>query len=423
MDKSVYFIDRAMKKLLQINPVLRTNTSTGRIMQEIGELAMANGWESYIAYSYGRDGMKPCQSNLLPIGNKWDVALHGVITRLFDAHGLVSQIATQKLVKQIEELKPDVIHIHNIHGYFLNYQILFNFLVQSDIPVIWTIHDCWLYTGHCYYYTFIGCNKWQTGCGHCPQQRKFPASWLIDRSRRNYIDKEKAFTSLPKGLLTLVPVSEWMAGEMNRSFLSGCDIRVIHNGIDTDTFSPQDGSALLARYGLEGKHILLGVASIWSREKGLDDFLRLSTMLTPDECIVLVGVDEHTAKRLPANIIPIRRTENVRQLAQLYSVATAFVNPTWQDNYPTVNLESISCGTPVVTYRTGGSPESVTTQTGMVVSQGDVDALLRSVRQIEHLGKESFAGPCRQYALQHFRKEDRYKDYLRLYDEVMQKAR
>lgn len=412
-----------MKKLLQINPVLRTNTSTGRIMQEIGELAMANGWESYIAYSYGRDGMKPCQSNLLPIGNKWDVALHGVITRLFDAHGLVSQIATQKLVKQIEELKPDVIHIHNIHGYFLNYQILFNFLVQSDIPVIWTIHDCWLYTGHCYYYTFIGCNKWQTGCGHCPQQRKFPASWLVDRSRRNYIDKEKAFTSLPKGLLTLVPVSEWMAGEMNRSFLSGCDIRVIHNGIDTDTFSPQDGSALLARYGLEGKHILLGVASIWSREKGLDDFLRLSTMLTPDECIVLVGVDEHTAKRLPANIIPIRRTENVQQLAQLYSVATAFVNPTWQDNYPTVNLESISCGTPVVTYRTGGSPESVTTQTGMVVSQGDVDALLRSVRQIEHLGKESFVGPCRQYALQHFRKEDRYKDYLRLYDEVMQKAR
>lgn len=412
-----------MKKLLQINPVLRTNTSTGRIMQEIGELAMANGWESYIAYSYGRDGMKPCQSNLLPIGNKWDVALHGVITRLFDAHGLVSQIATQKLVKQIEELKPDVIHIHNIHGYFLNYQILFNFLVQSDIPVIWTIHDCWLYTGHCYYYTFIGCNKWQTGCGHCPQQRKFPASWLVDRSRRNYIDKEKAFTSLPKGLLTLVPVSEWMAGEMNRSFLSGCDIRVIHNGIDTDTFSPQDGSALLARYGLDGKHILLGVASIWSREKGLDDFLRLSTMLTPNECIVLVGVDEHTAKRLPANIIPIRRTENVQQLAQLYSVATAFVNPTWQDNYPTVNLESISCGTPVVTYRTGGSPESVTTQTGMVVSQGDVDALLRSVRQIEHLGKESFVGPCRQYALQHFRKEDRYKDYLCLYDEVMQKAR
>ena len=214
-----------------------------------------------------------------------------------------------------------------------------------------------------------------------------------------------------------------MAGEMNRSFLSGCDIRVIHNGIDTDTFSPQDGSALLARYGLEGKHILLGVASIWSREKGLDDFLRLSTMLTPNECIVLVGVDEHTAKRLPANIIPIRRTENVQQLAQLYSVATAFVNPTWQDNYPTVNLESISCGTPVVTYRTGGSPESVTPQTGMVVSQGDVDALLRSVRQIEHLGKETFAGPCRQYALQHFRKEDRYKDYLRLYDEVMQKAR
>ncbi|MCS2261970.1 glycosyltransferase [Bacteroides thetaiotaomicron] len=184
-----------MKKLLQINPVLRTNTSTGRIMQEIGELAIQNGWESYIAYSYGRDGVKPCRSKQIPVGNKWDVALHGVVTRLFDAHGLMSQVATQKLVDQIQKIKPDVIHIHNIHGYFLNYQILFDFLSQNDIPVIWTVHDCWLYTGHCYYYTFIGCNKWQTGCGHCPQQRKFPASWLTDRSRQNFIDKRKP--SLP----------------------------------------------------------------------------------------------------------------------------------------------------------------------------------------------------------------------------------
>lgn len=412
-----------MKRLLQINPVLRTSTSTGRIMQEIGDLAMANGWESYVAYSRGRDGIRPCTSHLLPVGNKASVAWHGLMTRLFDRHGLSSAHATQTFLRQVDALQPDVIHIHNLHGYFLHYPLLFRYLSSHNIPVIWTVHDCWLYTGHCYYYSAAGCQRWQSGCGDCPQKRDFPASWLVDRSRRNYIDKEKAFTSLPKGLLTLVPVSEWMAGEMNRSFLSGCDMRVIHNGIDTVTFSPQDGSALLARYGLEGKHILLGVASIWSREKGLDDFLRLSTMLASDECIVLVGVDEHTAKRLPANIIPIRRTENVQQLAQLYSVATAFVNPTWQDNYPTVNLESISCGTPVVTYRTGGSPESVTPQTGMVVSQGDVDALLRSVRQIEHLGKESFVGPCRQYALQHFRKEDRYKDYLRLYDEVMQKAR
>lgn len=412
-----------MKKLLQINPVLRTSTSTGRIMQEIGDLAMANGWESYVAYSRGRDGIRPCTSRLLPVGNKASVAWHGLMTRLLDRHGLSSAHATQTFLRQVDALQPDVIHIHNLHGYFLNYKILFEFLSRYDKPVIWTVHDCWLYTGHCYYYSYIGCNKWQIGCRHCPQKEEFPTSWLFDRSERNFLDKKAAFTSLPKERLTIVPVSEWIKGEMEQSFLKGYDMRVIHNGINLEVFNIYDTEEVKNKYQLGGKHILLGVASIWSREKGLDDFLRLSTMLTPDECIVLVGVDEHTAKRLPANIIPIRRTENVQQLAELYSVATAFVNPTWQDNYPTVNLESISCGTPVVTYRTGGSPESVTPQTGMVVSQGDVDALLRSVRQIEHLGKESFVGPCRQYALQHFRKEDRYKDYLRLYDEVMQKAR
>lgn len=187
-----------MKTLLQINPVLRVNTSTGRIMQEIGELAMQHGWRSCIAYSKGRDGIKSCQSEVIPVGNKWSTIWHGLETRLFDRHGLASNEATRLFVKQIQELKPDVIHIHNIHGYFLNYQILFDFLAKSNIPVIWTVHDCWLYTGHCYYYSYAGCNKWQTGCGHCPQKKEFPASWLIDRSHQNYEDKKQAFTSLDR---------------------------------------------------------------------------------------------------------------------------------------------------------------------------------------------------------------------------------
>ena len=172
-----------MKRLLQINPVLRTSTSTGRIMQEIGELALRNGWESYIAYGKGRDGIKPCQSQIIPIGGKWSTLCHGVQTRLFDRHGLASTQATKKFVKQIEEIAPDIIHIHNIHGYFLNYQVLFHYLSKCNIPVVWTVHDCWLYTGHCYYYSYIGCDKWQTGCNRCPQRGKFPASLFLDRSR------------------------------------------------------------------------------------------------------------------------------------------------------------------------------------------------------------------------------------------------
>lgn len=407
-----------MKRLLQINPVLRVNTSTGRIMQEIGELAMQNGWESYIAYSEGRDGIKPCKSQLIPVGNRWSVAWHGLETRLFDRHGLASGAATERFVKHIEELRPDVIHIHNIHGYFLNYKILFDFLAKSGIPVVWTIHDCWLYTGHCYYYSFVQCNKWQTGCNHCPQKRDFPASWLFDRSRQNYADKKKAFTSLPAEQLTIVPVSEWIKGEMRKSFLKDYRFRVIHNGINTAVFDVCDSESVRARYELGNKHIFLGVASIWSREKGLLDFIEMSGMLNEDEIIVLVGVKPEEKKHLPAHIVGIARTENIGQLAELYAAADAFINPTWQDNYPTVNMEAMACGTPLVTYRTGGSIEAVTDGLGFIMEQGDVKGLLQAAREISRRGKEYYRKRCREYALAHFRKEDRYADYLKLYEEI-----
>lgn len=409
-----------MRKLLQINPVLRVNTSTGRIMQEIGELAISKGWESYIAYSFGRDGLKPCKSQLLPVGNKFDVMRHGIATRLFDRHGLASVDVTRQFIKQIEDLKPDIIHIHNIHGYFLNYKIFFEYLSRCEIPVVWTIHDCWLYTGHCYYYSYAGCDKWKRGCHDCSQKHKFPASFFIDRSRQNYQDKKEAFTSMPKDKLIIVPVSEWIKSEMQQSFLKDYEMRVIHNGINTDVFNVSiDSWSVREKYHLGNKHVLLGVASIWSEEKGLNDFLKLSEMISDDELIVLVGVDEKLKRQLPPNVIGIRRTENVQQLAELYSTADVFINPTWQDNYPTVNLESIACGTPVITYRTGGSIEAITEKTGVVVSQGDVKGLLSASRRIISQGKEFYRKPCREYAIAHFKKEDRYADYLNLYDELL----
>ena len=241
----------------------------------------------------------------------------------------------------------------------------------------------------------------------------------MDRSHQNFLDKQQAFTSLRPGQLTIVPVSNWIRGEMSHSFLKDCNFQVIHNGINTEVFRPSDVEAVKNTYHLQGKRILLGVASIWSAEKGLDDFIKMAALLHEEERIVLVGIKPEERKRLPDGIIPISRTENIQQLAELYSAADAFINPTWQDNYPTVNLEAIACGTPVVTYRTGGSVEAVTEQTGFIVEQGDVEGLLRAARKIEQAGKEFYRKPCREFALAHFRKEDRYADYLRLYDELI----
>ena len=408
-----------MKKLLQINPVIRINTSTGRIMQEIGQLAISKGWESYIAYSYGRDGLKPCDSKLVPVGNKADVAWHGLVTRLTDRHGLASEGATRAFIREIERIQPDIIHIHNIHGYFLNYRVLFDYLAKCDIQVVWTVHDCWLYTGHCYHYSYIGCNKWKSECVHCPQRKLFPTSWWADRSKQNFRDKKAAFTSLPKERFTIVPVSRWIKGEMLQSFLKDYDFRVIHNGIDTNVFTIYDPTEVKRKYQLEGKRIILGVASIWCEEKGWNDFMRLAEQLDEHERLVLVGVDEKHQALLPKHVTGISRTENIRQLAELYSAAEVFVNPTWQDNYPTVNLEAIACGTPVVTYRTGGSIEAVTEHTGLVVEQGDIDGLLKAIRTIEERGKAYYQQPCREYALANFKKEDRYAEYLKLYDELI----
>lgn len=400
-----------MKKILQINPVIKENTSTGKIMRTLGELAQAAGWESYVAYSRARDGVPPHSSRLVPVGNKADLLLHWVATRLFDAHGLASRLATRRFVARLRELNPDVIHIHNIHGYFLNYKILSRALAQMGKPVVWTVHDCWLYTGHCYHYASAGCERWKTGCHHCPQKKAFPASRLLDRSRRNWEDKKKAFCSIPG--LTLVTVSRWMKGEIARSFLGGVRCEVIHNGIDLDTFRPSPSAETALAYGT----YYLAVASIWLPEKGLQDLEKLSSVLDADERLVVVG-KRPSGHRFPRNVVCLERTADAAALAALYTEAVALVNPTWQDNYPTVNMEAIACGTPVVSYRTGGSPESITPQTGRVVEQGDVEGLAEALHAIRRQGKEHFSEACRSYALAHFRAQDRFNDYIQLYESL-----
>lgn len=397
--------------VFQINATLNT-TSTGRITEEIGRSLLHEGHQSYIAS--GRIGPNGSFSKYIPIGNMGDFYIHAAKTRLIDRHGFGSKNATIKLVDQITEIDPDVIGLHNLHGYYLNINILFTYLKQVQKPVIWTFHDCWPFTGHCSHFDFVGCDKWKTECSACPLYNKYPASWFIDNSRKNFYQKKGLFNGLQK--LTIVTPSHWLKNLIGQSFLSDYPVKVIPNGIETDQFKPIYTGGLKSKYNLDNKKIVLGVASVWDRIKGLPYFIDLSKRLDDRFAILLIGLPEEKIRNLPENIIGIPRTENVDELVAFYNIADVFVNPTLVDNFPTTNLEALACGTPVITFDTGGSPEAITPQTGVVVKKRDGNALHDAVENVVAMGKAYYQWPCREHAVQHFNKSDRFAEYVNLYE-------
>jgi putative colanic acid biosynthesis glycosyltransferase len=326
-----------MPKLLQIAVECNTG-STGTIAEAIGNIAIKNGWESYIAY--GRP-YKPSNSHTYKIESKCGVYIHGLITRIFDAHGKGSLIATKKLIKYIKTIKPDIIHLHHLHGYYINIRILFDYLSSSNIPVVWTFHDCWSFTGHCAYFDYVDCNKWQTECYNCPQKKEYPASYLFDRSKRNYMEKKRLFTSVPQ--MTIISVSKWLDEKVSRSFFKGITHKVIYNGIDTNIFKPSsNGSQIRNKYEIDKSFLILGVASPWSKRKGLDDFIKLSYSLNQNEKILLIGLNDKQIQSLPKNIIGLKKTENKQELADLYSAADVYINLSVSISYAkTVKSEGI----------------------------------------------------------------------------------
>jgi glycosyltransferase involved in cell wall biosynthesis len=400
-------------KILQINSTVNSG-STGRIAEDIGRVLIKSGHESYIAAAYTN---RPSQSKVITIGNKFDRFFHGLKTRFFDLHGFGSRYATKKFVAEIQNINPDVIHLHNVHGYYLNIEVFFQFLAKTKTPVVWTHHDCWAFTGHCSFFDSVGCEKWKTGCFACPKKQYYPASWIVDNSKNNYLVKQRLF-NLPDNITKVAP-SAWLKDLIELSFLKK-PVKVINNGIDLDVFKPAESSADIRRkYGLGDKKIVLGVANIWDKRKGLADFVRLSELLSPEFQIFLVGVGHEHKKHLPRNIVSISRTEDIHALARLYSSADCFVNPTYQDNFPTTNLEALACGTPVVTYKTGGSPESVDENCGMIVDKGDIIGLKKAVENITLVEKLQLRNACRNKALKHYNKKDRFHDYQTLYESLL----
>lgn len=390
-------------KVFQINSTCGYG-STGRIAVDIQREVEREGGEGMIAY--GRYAA-PDGVNAYKITSKWGVRLHGVLSRLTDRHGMYSRRATRRLVQVMRAYDPDIVHLHNVHGYYLHVPTLFRYLKESGKPVVWTLHDCWTFTGHCAHFDFHGCDRWLSGCHHCPQKDQYPVSVLTDASKRNYAQKKALFTAVKN--ITFVTPSRWLAAFVKRSFFKDYPVRVIHNGIDLHKFKPTDGN-FRERYGVGDKQIILGVASVWTDRKGLDDFMKLPLLLRPDQQIVLVGLTDAQLAALPEGIIGIKRTNSVEELAEIYTAADVFFNPTYEENYPTTNLEAISCGTPVVTYRTGGSPESVAEGNGFTVEQGDLAAAVAAFDRVNG---------CSVDMHEAFDASRRFKEYVALYQELL----
>lgn len=365
-------------RVLQINSVCGYG-STGNIVVDLYRELKAQGHECCIAY--GR-GTAPEDVETYRIGWDLDVYMHGIMSRLTDRHGFYSTHATRKFVAWMKQYDPDIIHLHNLHGYYINIEVLFNALQEMDKPVVWTLHDCWAFTGHCAYFDFCGCDKWKTHCEHCIQKKEYPTSYVLDNSRANYIRKKNVIGQIDK--LEVVTPSDWLKKLVEQSFLKRYPVQVVKNGIDLSEFHPLHDNNMKKKYGLQGKKIILGVASEWSKRKGIQDFEKLADMIEDKYHIVLIG--NITGKKIDkSNVTLIHRTENKAQLAAWYTEADVFFNPTYEDNYPTVNLEAQACGTPVITYNTGGSPEGIMSGGGYVIEQADLNAFIKQLKAMEKM--------------------------------------
>ncbi|MBR4706919.1 MAG: glycosyltransferase [Pseudobutyrivibrio sp.] len=363
---------------------------------------------------WARKANEKTNVNRYKVGNKFDLAWHLLMTRIFDIHGLASTSATKKMVEAIKEFQPDMVNLHNIHGYYLNYKVLFEYLKEADIPVVWTLHDCWPFTGHCPYFDLVGCEKWKTHCSHCPQKKKYPKSLLFDRSSQNFDLKKKLFAGISKNL-TIVTPSAWLGELVKESFLKDCRVEVINNGIDLDIFKPMNGT-FKKDHGIEDKKLVLALASEWTLRKGFEDIKYVGTHLPDDYKLVIVGLQESQVAEVPKEIIAITRTDNVQQLIEIYSEADVFVNASVEDNFPTTILESLACGTPVVTYDTGGCREEVDATCGILVDKYAKDDLIAGIL---HLGAKDTAriDACTAKA-KTFEKKAMYDKYNDLFDEL-----
>lgn len=393
-------------KVVQINATCGVG-STGKICVGISNLLSSRDIENYILYSSKGNGYR---HGIMCSETKY-IKFQALKSRIFGNYGFNSKKATKKMIYELERIKPDVVHIHNIHGHDCDLEMLLGYIRDKKIKLVWTFHDCWAFTGYCMYFDMVKCDKWKSECSNCPQRKKY--SWFFDSSNELFLRKRSLLQDMD---LTIVTPSIWLGELAKQSFLNDCDIKVINNGIDINMFKPYMGE-FRQKYDIEDKKIVLGVSFEWEPRKGLDVFVELSKRLSNDYRIVLVGTNDGLDKILPPNIISIHRTNNQKELAEIYTAADLFVLPTREENYPTVNMEALACGTPVLTFRTGGSPEIIDETCGAVVDCDDIDAMEREIIRIceeNPYSKEA----CIKKA-QEFDQNERFKEYVDLYERIV----
>ena len=359
-------------KIVQIN-VTANEGGTGRVCAGISKLLDQAGVENYTLFTAGKSE-KPSQ---IKYANEREIKLQVLKSRIFGNYGFNSRGMTKRLISHLEEIKPDIVHLHNLHGHNVNLEMLFGYFKRKpQIKLVWTFHDCWTFTGYCPYYELTSCDKWKSECKKCPQKRSF--SWFFDKSTKLQAKKKELFEDLD---ITVTTPSNWLAEIVKQTYFSKNEIKVIHNGVDLKEFKPTE-SDFREKHRLQDKKIVLGVAANWGERKGVDVFIELANRFTSDYQIVLVGTNSKIDKILPSNIISIHRTENKKELAKIYTAADVFVNPTRDEVFGLVNIEALACGTPVITFNTGGSPECIDDTCGIVVDKNNIDAMEQAIKTI-----------------------------------------
>lgn len=401
-------------KIIQVN--LGNYGSTGSIALGINETARAEGMEAYIAYPWDSNN-KPASMNDIYIGNEFGHRASRKIGKITGLNGCFSVFSTISLLKKIEKKQPDILHFHNLHNCYVNLPLLFWYIKRRKIPTVWTLHDCWAFTGQCPYFTLVRCEKWKTGCYDCPQTDRYPQA-NVDRTRAMWKLKKKWFSGVDR--LIIVTPSKWLRDLVKESFLRDYEVKVINNGIDLSVFQPTSGT-IRERLAIGNDFVILGVAFEWEKRKGLDVFVELAKILGNGYRIVLVGTDEKTDSILPKRIISIHRTQNQRELAEIYSMADLFFNPTREENYPTVNIEALACGTPVLTFDTGGSAEIVDSNCGQVILCEDVNSIAEKIKDIKEM--HPYTVEACLHRAQQLSMHTKYQEYIALYRRLVEEKK
>lgn len=391
-------------RVVQINLTARQG-GTGRVCHGISNSLNESNIESYTLFSSTQS-----QSSFeIKYASDFRRKINALISKVIGNYGFNSHLMTRRLISYLKKLKPDIIHLHNLHGHNVNLKMLFKYFKKNPkIKLFWTFHDLWSFTGYCPYAELANCEKWKSGCNRCPQKKQF--SWFFDRSKKLYERKKELFTGLN---LTIVAPSSYIANMAKQSFFKDYEIKVINNGIDLNIFKPTE-SDFREKYNLENKYIALGVAEAWDERKGLDTFIELSKRLPDKYQIVLVGTDDKIDKLLPKNIISIHRTQNVSKLTEIYTASDVFVNPTLDEAFGMVNIEALACGTPVVTYKSGGSPECIDDSCGIAIPKNDIEAIQKEIIRICE-DKPYLSDACRKRAMDNFDKNTSFQKYVEMY--------